>query len=51
MCTHSVMSPNRSNRRVAAENGAIDGPHAHLKRTIADALLLRGTPYTNPLNH
>jgi len=26
------------------ENGAIEGPHGHLKRAIADALLLRGTP-------
>ena len=29
---------------VAHENGAIEGPHGHLKRAIADALLLRGTP-------
>ena len=38
------MVPSRNNRGVAHENGAIEGPHGHLKRAIADALLLRGTP-------
>lgn len=38
------MAPSRNNRGVAHENGAIEGPHGHLKRAIADALLLRGTP-------
>lgn len=36
------MTPTRDNRGVAHENGAIR-PHGHLKRAIADALLLRGT--------
>ena len=27
---------------VAHENGAIEGPHGHLKRAIDDALLMRG---------
>jgi hypothetical protein len=44
LCTHYAMVPSRNNRGVAHENGAIEGPHGHLKRTIADALLLRGTP-------
>jgi len=35
--------PSRNNRGVAHENGAIESSHGHLKRTIADALLLRGT--------
>ncbi len=42
--THYAMAPSRNNRGVAHENGAIEGPHGHLKRAIADALLLRGTP-------
>lgn len=44
LCTHYAMVPSRNNRGVAHENGAIEGPHGHLKRAIADALLLRGTP-------
>jgi len=44
LCTHYAMTPSRNNRGVAHENGAIEGPHGHLKRAIADALLLRGTP-------
>nr|GAJ37666.1 hypothetical 57.2 kDa protein y4jA/y4nE/Y4sE [Bradyrhizobium sp. DOA9] len=35
------MRPSRNNRGVAHENGSIEGPHGHLKRAIADALLLR----------
>jgi hypothetical protein len=37
------MRPSRNNRGIAHENGAIESSHGHLKRTIADALLLRGT--------
>jgi hypothetical protein len=37
------MTPTRNNRGIAHENGAIEGAHGHLKRAIADALLLRGT--------
>jgi hypothetical protein len=36
------MRPTRNNRGVAHENGSIEGPHAHLKTTLAQALLLRG---------
>lgn len=42
LCTHG-MRPSRNNRGIAHENGAIESSHGHLKRTIADALLLRGT--------
>ena len=42
LCIHYGMTPTRNNRGVAHENGAIEGPHGHLKRAIADALLLRG---------
>jgi hypothetical protein len=40
LCAHYRMAPTRNNRGVAHENGAIEGPHGHLKRAIADALLL-----------
>jgi hypothetical protein len=35
--------PTRNNRGIAHESGAIESSHGHLKRAIADALLLRGT--------
>jgi hypothetical protein len=37
------MTPTRNNGGLAHENGAIEGPHGHLKRAIEDALLMRGT--------
>lgn len=43
LCAHYGMQPTRNNRGVAHENGSIEGPHGHLKRTIEDALLLRGS--------
>ena len=43
LCAHYGMEPTRNNRGVAHENGAIEGPHGHLKSAISDALLLRGT--------
>lgn len=43
LCAHYGMTPTRNNRGVAHENGAIEGPHAHLKAAINDALLLRGS--------
>jgi transposase InsO family protein len=42
LCAHYGMTPTRNNPGVAHENGAIEGPHGHLKRAIADALLMRG---------
>src|SRR5664279_1967084 len=42
LCAHYRMQPTRNNRGVAHENGSIEGPHAHLKSTLAQALLLRG---------
>ena len=42
-CKHYGMEATRNNRGVAHENGAIESPHGHLKRTIADALALRGS--------
>src|ERR1700759_1327215 len=37
------MTPSRNNRGVAHENGAIESPHGHLKKELADELLLRGS--------
>lgn len=42
LCAHYSMTPTRNNTGVAHENGAIEGPHAHLKTTLQQALLLRG---------
>jgi hypothetical protein len=43
LCAHYGMQPSRNNRGAAHENGAIEGPHAHLKDRLAQALLLRGS--------
>ena len=42
LCAHYGMTPTRNNVGVAHENGAIEGPHAHLKAALRQALLLRG---------
>jgi hypothetical protein len=42
LCGHYGMRPTRNNRGVAHENGSIEGPHAHLKAALGQALLLRG---------
>jgi len=43
LCAHYWMTPTRNNVGVAHENGAIESPHGHLKKTLADQLLLRGS--------
>ncbi len=43
LCAHYGTTPSRNNRGVAHENGAIESAHGHLKRAIADELLLRGS--------
>ena len=43
LCAHYGMHPTRNNRGVSHENGAVESPHGHLKRRIAQALLLRGS--------
>ena len=40
---HYGMEATRNNTGVAHENGAIESPHGHLKKTLEDALLLRGS--------
>ena len=34
--------PSRNNRGIAHENGSIESAHGHLKKVLADELLLRG---------
>jgi hypothetical protein len=43
LCTHYGMVATRNNRGLGHENGAVESPHGHLKRRIAQALLLRDT--------
>ena len=43
LCSHYGMTPTRNNPGVAHENGSIEGPHAHLKFALQQALLLRGS--------
>jgi hypothetical protein len=43
LCEHYGMTPSRNNRGVAHENGSIESAHGHLKKTVRDALLLRGS--------
>jgi len=43
LCEHFSMKPTRNNRGVAHENGAIESSHGHLKRRIAQHLMLRGS--------
>ena len=42
-CKHYGMTPTRNNNGVAHENGAVEAAHGHLKRTIKEALELRGS--------
>jgi hypothetical protein len=42
-CAHYGMTPTRNNSGVAHENGSIESSHGHLKKTLEDALLLRGS--------
>ncbi len=41
LCAHYGMVATRNNRGVSHENGAVESPHGHLKRRIAQGLLLR----------
>ncbi len=49
LCAHYGMAPTRNNRGESHENGAVEGPHGHLKRALADALLLRGSSHFDAL--
>lgn len=43
LCGHYGMLATRNNRGEAHENGSIEGPHAHLKRRLDQALRRRGS--------
>ncbi|MDP9164389.1 MAG: IS21 family transposase, partial [Pseudomonadota bacterium] len=43
LCGHYGMTPSRNNRGIAHENGSVESAHGHLKKTIRDALLMRGS--------
>ena len=43
LCAHLGLIATRNNKGVAHENGAIEGPHAHFKRRLAQQLLKRGS--------
>ena len=43
LCAHYGMTPTRNNPGIAHENGSIEGPHGHLKRALAQQLLLHGS--------
>jgi hypothetical protein len=42
-CRHYGLQPTRNNAGVAHENGSIEAAHGHLKRSIREALELRGS--------
>ena len=48
-CGHYGMTPTRNNPGVSHENGSIESAHGHLKRALADALLLRASRYFDDL--
>jgi hypothetical protein len=43
LCAHYGMTATRNNAGIAHENGAIESSHGHLKRAVADALLMRNS--------
>jgi transposase InsO family protein len=43
LCAHYGMEPTRNNTGVAHENGSIERAHGHLKKTMEDAVLMRGS--------
>jgi hypothetical protein len=43
LCAHYGMEPTRNNTGVAHENGSVESSHGHLKKTLEDAVLLRGS--------
>ena len=43
LMNHYGMVPTRNNAGIAHENGSIESAHGHLKQSLEDALLLRGT--------
>jgi hypothetical protein len=42
-CEHYGMAPTRNNAGVAHENGSVEAAHGHLRKTLEEALTLRGS--------
>lgn len=42
-CAHHSMTRTRNNTGVAHENGSVESQHGHLRRGVAQALLLRSS--------
>lgn len=43
LCKHYGMEASRNNRGEGHENGSVESAHGHVKRRVADALLMRGS--------
>jgi hypothetical protein len=43
LCAHYGMEPTRNNAGIAHENGSVESSHGHLKRTVKDGVLMRGS--------
>jgi hypothetical protein len=42
-CQHYRMEPTRNNAGIAHENGSVEASHGNLKKTLEEALMLRGS--------
>ena len=42
-CQHYRMEPTRNNAGIAHENGSVEASHGHPKKTLEEALTLRGS--------
>lgn len=51
LCRHYTLKATRNNPAQSHENGAIESAHGHLKRRIAQALMLRGSHDFDSLEH
>jgi hypothetical protein len=43
LCSHYGMEPTRNNSGIAHENGSVESSHGHLKKTVEDSVLMRGS--------
>jgi hypothetical protein len=43
LCAHYGMEPTRNNAGIAHENGSVESSHGHLKKTVKDGVLMRGS--------
>ena len=50
LCAHYGMQPSRNNPGRGHENGSIEAPHRHLKRSIGQLLKLHGSSDSDSLD-